>query len=250
MLRRASALDKKMNSNDVYQKSTLGREEIRSQSLGVLPREARTLLIMIDGKKTYQSYVDSLNESKMFAEFGGVTPLFELLLEFQCIELTAQSSADNAEAAAIATSAQTRASFVNNSNTPFNNQQLDTAQPQTNGLQSVASQPSPTQPNSESDFAADFNKIANEQQANLEVSKGGSVKRKATEVSYESIKSDLATYIEKNAPAQDAWGYLLSLEQCENDGQLLALTQRIQNTTGGGNLSSGMSKYITALTKH
>lgn len=40
-----------MNSNDVYQKSNLGREEIRNQTLGVLPREARTLLITIDGKK-------------------------------------------------------------------------------------------------------------------------------------------------------------------------------------------------------
>ena len=235
-----------MNSNDVYQKSALGREEIRSQSLGVLPREARTLLIMIDGKKTYQSYVDSLNESKMFAEFGGVTPLFELLLEFQCIELTPQSSADNAEAAAI--NAQTRVSFVNNNDIPFNDQ-LDTAQPQTNGLQSVASQPSPTQPHSESEFAADFHKMTSEQQANLEVSSSSFANRKANKVSYETIKSDLATYIEKNAPAQDAWGYLLSLEQCENEGQLLALTQRIQKATDGNDLSNGMSKYIKALTK-
>lgn len=75
-----------MNNSDVFRKSDIGRQEIKNQSLGVLPREARTLLIMIDGKKTYQNYIDSLNTSKMFAEFGGVAPLLELLLDFQCIE--------------------------------------------------------------------------------------------------------------------------------------------------------------------
>ena len=64
-----------MNYSDVFQKSDLGREEIKSQSLGILPREARTLLIMIDGKRDYQSYLDTLDDSKMFAGFGGVTPL-------------------------------------------------------------------------------------------------------------------------------------------------------------------------------
>ena len=82
-----------MNNSDVFRKSDLGREEIKTQSLGVLPREARTLLIMIDGKKTYQQYLDSLDNSKMFAEFGGIAPLFELLQEFQCIELIADDNA-------------------------------------------------------------------------------------------------------------------------------------------------------------
>jgi hypothetical protein len=27
---------------------------------------------MMDGKKTYQQYLDSLDNSKMFAEFGGI----------------------------------------------------------------------------------------------------------------------------------------------------------------------------------
>ena len=48
-----------MKDGDVFQKTDLGREEIKSQSLGILPREARTLLIMIDGKRTYQSYSQS-----------------------------------------------------------------------------------------------------------------------------------------------------------------------------------------------
>ena len=241
-----------MNSNDVYQKSNLGREEIRSQSLGVLPREARTLLIMIDGKKTYQSYIDSLNESKMFAEFGGVVPLFELLLEFQCIELTVQSAAKQPTAAASQPQSKTPtqpSALPASESKVLDNQNSNVAQPQTNGLQSVASQPAATQPNSEAEFAAEFNSASSSKKPDQEASRGGFFKRKAPDVSYETIKSDLATYIEKNAPAQDAWGYLLSLEQCEDDSQLLALAQRIQKSTGGDGLSRGMDKYIKALKK-
>ncbi|WP_201503314.1 hypothetical protein, partial [Psychrobacter aquimaris] len=81
-----------MNNGDVFQKTDLGREEIKSQSLGILPREARTLLIMIDGKRTYQSYLDTLDHSKMFADFGGIAPLFELLLGLECIEIAGAAS--------------------------------------------------------------------------------------------------------------------------------------------------------------
>ena len=47
---------------------------------------------------------------------------------------------------------------------------------------------------------------------------------------------------------QDAWGYLLSLEKCESEAQLLALVQAIQQSTAG-ELSSGMDKYIKALSQ-
>lgn len=242
-----------MNSNDVYQKSDLGREEIRSQSLGVLPREARTLLIMIDGKKTYQSYLGSLNESKMFAEFGGIVPLFELLLEFQCIELKGQSGDKAVETAVSqpqsAPPAQPSAPSISPSNISNASQDQRLPQSQADTTQSVASEPPVARSNSEAEFAAEFNNNSSNKESNQEASKGGFFRRKAPDVSYETIKSDLATYIEKNAPAQDAWGYLLSLEQCENDSQLLALVQRIQKSTSGDGLSRGMDKYLKVLKK-
>lgn len=71
---------------------------------------------------------------------------------------------------------------------------------------------------------------------------GGFFKRNAPNVNYETLKSELATYIEKNAPSGEAWGYLLNLEQCHDTQQLLTLTQDIQSTTEGS-LSRDMSEF-------
>ena len=163
-----------MNYGDVFRKSDLGRAEIKSQSLGILPREARTLLIMIDGKRTYQNYLDTLDNSKMFADFGGVGPLFELLLEFD---------------------------RTFNSKPP--------------------------------------SKIAEAGKKSI----GSMFKAKVAGANYGTLKSDLTTYIEKNAPPAEAWSYLLSLEQCEDSAQLLLLAQEVQKSSNA-NLARSMSKFI------
>ena len=209
-----------MNYGDVFRKSDLGREEIKSQSLGVLPREARTLLIMIDGRRTYQSYLNTLDSSKMFAEFGGITPLFELLLSLECIEIAVAGSAETE----VPTPAQTT-----------------TAVP-------VITQSQPAVPvfdeKSEIEFNNTFN---NKSTTNVKESEKKSIssmfKTKPSSANYETIKSDLATYIEKNAPPVEAWGYLLSLEQCGSSTQLLILAKEIQNTDSG-NLARGMNDFI------
>lgn len=229
-----------MNNNDIYKKSDLGRDEIKSQSLGVLPREARTLLIMIDGKKTYQNYIDSLNDSAMFAEFGGIAPLFELLLEFRCIEISEQTDTTATKQNSTMTMAatQSRSSSVN---APQAATSLSTPSSQASQVQSYSTF------NNEAEFATQFDSKGIAKQESSTPAKRGFFARKANEMSYETIKSDLATYIEKNAPSQDAWGYLLSLEQCENATQLLALVQRIQNSTSGDGLARGMDKYQKSL---
>ncbi len=209
-----------MNNNDVFQKSDIGRQEIKNQSLGVLPREARTLLIMIDGKKTYQNYIDSLNTSKMFAEFGGVAPLFELLLDFQCIETidaASQVSPPTMNKPTVSPAPEKPISFT---------EKVKTLEPQSSGVSGEA----------EFDFAL------NKQAPNEDGTSGGFFKRKAPNANYETLKSELATYIEKNAPPGEAWGYLLNLEQCSDTQQLLALTQDIQSTTDG-NLSRDMGEF-------
>ncbi len=226
-----------MNSNDIFQKSDLGREEIKNKSLGVLPREARTLLIMIDGRKTYQNYIDSLDQSNMFAEFGGVAPLFELLLDFQCIELLEPSNMSSSEQ----TLSTSKRSIPAQLDTRFrSDSQVGALSSDVPLSQTTASQTTSSQKNSEAEFAAEFNSLPSSQ-----VAQTGS----DPSASYEATKSELASYIEKNAPSQDAWSYLLSLEQCENDSQLLALVQRIQNSNSGDNLSRGMDKYYKALKK-
>ena len=209
-----------MNYGDVFRKSDLGREEIKSQSLGVLPREARTLLIMIDGRRTYQSYLNTLDSSKMFAEFGGITPLFELLLSLECIEIAVAGSAETE----VPTPAQTT-----------------TAVP-------VTTQSQPSAPafdeKSEIEFRNTFNSSNTTNVKEPEKKSISSMfKTKPSDASYETIKSDLATFIEKNAPPIEAWGYLLSLEQCGSSTQLLILAKEIQNTSSGS-LARGMNDFI------
>jgi len=212
----------KMNDNEVFQKSDLGRQEIKSQSLGVLPREARTLLIMIDGKRTYQSYMDALDNSKMFADFGGIAPLFELLLGLECIESVGSNS--NAP--------QTRSAT-----------QVPTA---VKATQDSQSQPisKPLDKEAETEFDHTFNNSSTNKIKEFgKKSIGSMFKAKPSDASYDTIKSDLATYIEKNAPPEEAWGYLLSLEQCEDSSQLLILADDIQSSSSG-NLARGMNDFI------
>ncbi len=69
-------------------------------------------------------------------------------------------------------------------------------------------------------------------------------KRLQPDVNYETLKSSLATFIEKNAPPEDAWGYLLDLEQCSETSQLLALAKNIQDSSSGS-LSRSMEDFLS-----
>lgn len=217
-----------MNNSDVFEKSDLGREEIKAQNQGVLPREARTLLILIDGKKTYERYLATLDKSKIFVETGGVAPLFELLQDLQYIELTEPDNVRASQPPPSLSETQVR---------------VDPRTLQSQPVQSQAPQP---RSSSKAEFEAEFDSTPSSRDSNKASSMGSYFKNKETNINYETIKSDLATYIERNAPAQDAWGYLLSLEQCNDDSQLLALIQKIQNSTSGS-LSRGMDKFYKAI---
>jgi hypothetical protein len=198
-----------MNDSDVFRKTDLGRKEVKSQSLGILPRDARTLLIMIDGKRSYRSYLDTLDSSKMFASFGGVTPIFELLLELEYIEVAG----------------------------------ADTATTQTPIASQSQLSPQPTTTDVVTELDRTFrSKAASKMSAIGRKSIGSLFKNKMPYASYETIKSDLAAYIERHAPPVEAWGYLLMLEQCEGSRQLLVLVQEIQSTSSG-ELAHGMNDF-------
>lgn len=196
-----------MHKSDVFLKTDLGRDEIQSQGLGVLPREARTLLIMIDGKRDYQSYLDTLDHRKMFASFGGITPLIELLLELQYIEtISATDASMMAQAQPIVQAAEI---------------------------------------NIKSTIGRTFkNRPPRRMRAISNV-----FKTKLSAARYETIKSELAVYIEKNASAAEAWRYLLLLEQCVDSSQLLILAQEIQNNNKS-DLSRGMSSFIERIERN
>lgn len=195
-----------MKYSDVFKKSDLGRKEVKYHTLGILPREARTLLIMIDGKRTYQNYLDTLDNGKMFVEFGGVAPLFELLLELGCIEVVGQENSEY-ESQAQKSTQTNEAEF----DRTFNNPQLDI-----------------------SDIGTTVSTTA---------------ESKIENTNYESTKSQLAAYIEDNALPEEAWGYLLSLEQCNDPAQLLTLVQQIQRSSNSV-LSAGMTDFSRKITSY
>lgn len=195
-----------MKYSDVFKKSDLGRKEVKYHTLGILPREARTLLIMIDGKRTYQNYLDTLDNGKMFVEFGGVAPLFELLLELGCIEVVGQENSEY-ESQAQKSTQTNEAEF----DRTFNNSQLDI-----------------------SDIGTTVSTTA---------------ESKIENTNYESTKSQLAAYIEDNALPEEAWGYLLSLEQCNDPAQLLTLVQQIQRSSNSV-LSAGMTDFSRKITSY
>ncbi len=202
-----------MKYSDVFVKSDLGRNEIKYHTLGILPREARTLLIMIDGKRNYQSYLDTLDNGKMFVEFGGVTPLLELLLELDCIEIIGQK---NAKAESV----------------------LE-PKPEPQAIKAEISKES---------SEAEFDRTFNQSQVNM-TTIDKSTESRTPNASYESTKSELAAYIEHNALPEEAWGYLLSLEQCNNPSELLALVKEIHNSPNRA-LSQGMKDFSEKIIPH
>lgn len=230
-----------MNANDIFRKSELGRQEIKNQSQGILPREARTLLILIDGKKTYQNYIDSLDNSNMFVEFGGVVPLFELLIDLQCIELLEQESTNAANQSVNASSRPIQPTIVNEppaSKPVASEQSVRSDNPPT----STTVQPSP---NNE----AEFEKAFNNQPLDNSTPTASTVSPQYPDANYESLKSDLATHIEKNAPPEEAWGYLLNLEQSSNTSELLALARNIQSSKSV-KLARSMSDFLNRINRN
>lgn len=215
-----------MNANDIFRKSALGHQEIKNQGQGVLPREVRTLLILIDGKKPYQHYIDLLDNSPMFADFGGVVPLFELLIDFQCIELVETESRTIS------------APSLDSTSTPTAPRPMSAAAVRDERPLEVAS-----------DKEAEFEKTFNTQSSTDSRLVANTATPSYPDAHYEALKSELATHIEKNAPLEEAWGHLLNLEQCRNSSELLALARDIQNANSAM-LSRSMSEFFTRINRY
>lgn len=220
-----------MDNSSVFQRSALGREKIRDKDLGILPRQARTLLFLIDSEKTYADYFEAFNNNQVFIEAGGIALLFELLEDLQYIEQIIPPAHHLSEQVAVTIQAVT---------TPRQTPAMSYSQ----ALSSIDSDES--EATKRDHLALDDTIISLSADDKIDSSSGSS--NSDSTLSYDAIRSDLAAFIEKNAPASDAWGYLLSLEKCDNALQLQALVQSIYSSTTG-TLKAGMPKYYQALQK-
>ena len=200
-----------MNNSYVFQKSDLGREKIKNKELDILPRQARTLLFLIDGEKRYDSYLESLEYSEIFADTGGVAVLFELLQDLHYIEIVTDDKAE----------------FIEPNLLQDNESSLiaDESKQNTQAVASITTMSN--KPNHVPKMEQRFynNKL---------------------DAEFESKRSELASYIEQKVPGQDAWVYMLSLEKCDNAAQLQALVQHIQSSAHD-DLAGGIQKFYEAL---
>lgn len=76
-----------LTGKEVLTKTDKGYAEMREQSDGILPREARTLLILINGRDTVSDYREALNGGKAFESLGGVDQLIALLLDLDYLDI-------------------------------------------------------------------------------------------------------------------------------------------------------------------
>jgi len=78
--------------NDVFIRTKLGVQEVATLQDGILSREARLLLIYINGHKTWEELRNSLGDRKMFLAAGGVEYCLQLLLDLEYVESESYSS--------------------------------------------------------------------------------------------------------------------------------------------------------------
>lgn len=206
-----------MNNSQVFQKSALGREKIKNKELDILPRQARTLLFLIDGESRYDSYLKSLDSSEVFAESGGVAVLFELLQDLQYIEV---ASSDQGEPVKISSPAASETATLSD----------EDAQRAQNIEVNVATV-------FETEIEIEPKKLADNEKRYY---------NKKFDADFESKRAELASYIEQKAPGQEAWVYMLSLEKCDNILQLQALVQHMQSSAND-DLANGIQKFYETL---
>ena len=201
----------------MFQKSALGREKIKNKELDILPRQARTLLFLIDGESRYDSYLKTLDSSEIFAESGGVAVLFELLQDLQYIEVTSSDQGESVETSLPAAS--------------------ETATLSDEYAQRTQSIEVKVATGFESEIETEPKNLADDEKRYY---------NKKFDADFESKRAELASYIEQKAPGQEAWVYMLSLEKCDNILQLQALVQHMQSSTND-DLANGIQKFYETL---
>lgn len=167
-----------MDNSSVFQRSALGREKIRDKDLGILPRQARTLLFLIDSEKIYADYFEAFNNNQVFIEAGGIALLFELLEDLQYIEQIIPPAHHLSEQVAVTIQAVT---------TPRQTPAMSYSQ----ALSSIDSDES--EATKHDHLALDDTILSTDDK--IDSSSGSS--NKASTLSYDAIRSDLAAFIEK-----------------------------------------------------
>lgn len=74
-------------NHSIIEKTALGRSELQNRLSNILPRELRTVLILIDGKKCVEDYIKVLKGRDFLVEYSSVTDCFQALLDLEMIAI-------------------------------------------------------------------------------------------------------------------------------------------------------------------
>ncbi|MEO0442280.1 MAG: hypothetical protein AAFZ92_00860 [Pseudomonadota bacterium] len=179
-----------LNPNDILQKTALGTRELKEQNDPILPREARNILILINGKSSLKEYRASLNKSKVFADAGGIDQYVDLLLSMDYLQIKSAQPAQSPPAEKI----------VPGSDAPtIEARVVDLEQHREDKL---------------------LDSIANMSSAPPAISQPLSV---------DEVRTALAEIIEASSGLDDTWNWLFRLEECTSAVEFVALIRGLRD---------------------
>jgi len=76
----------KVYNDDVFIRTELGAQEIDNVSASELPRKARTLLILIDGRKSHAQVTRLLENRAMFKSAGELNSYLKMLMDLNYVK--------------------------------------------------------------------------------------------------------------------------------------------------------------------
>jgi len=196
-----------INAGDVYMRTDLGFEEVATKNEGVLPHEARTLLIVIDGRKSYGQIAAPLENRKIFRDTGGVRQYLQLLIDLEYIQLK---------------------------NRGFNKRRDDAPEP----VQTIHEI---TLVDKASEQVID---LREEKRSRLKKTAADKLEATPVNDSTEKLRSIIALLIDKHAKPDDSWMYRNRLKECADVRSIFNLVQEIQRHATG---QFEVALYMTAL---
>ncbi|MEO0974044.1 MAG: hypothetical protein AAFX85_13205, partial [Pseudomonadota bacterium] len=237
---------------DVLIKTQKGRTEIHEQGIGLLPREARTLLILVNGHDTVGQYRRALSGTKAFESEGKIEQLISLLIDLEYLEIAQRFDAevddalDSTPADAVPNGeGHTHTDDSVTSTTPerrgvdddiiheedivlesFLARASQSPSPQDGGQQASPARPAPVPPllgiadaRSPRAFEALRRRIP------------GNTTKAAPPVALDEVRSALADLFETHPRLQDRWTWLFHLEECRDASDFRALIDQFEQET-------------------
>ncbi|MEM9387989.1 MAG: hypothetical protein AAGA68_23240 [Pseudomonadota bacterium] len=241
--------------NEILAKTEKGLAQMRVQDDALLPREARSLLILINGKDTLEQYRNALSASKVFESLGGIDQLVQLLFDLEYLCAKSQEQPETGE--------QLNSRAVNSAHSTALDHAAEYAEEIVLASDDTIDAPLPQLTNppevAEGEAAGRApvvrleDKRAEQAMASLREhqpepaprKRQPQVTHKSPSVDWQAVRAALAEAIERHPSLDDPWTWLFQLERCGSANDLLQLLDHFEKTTR--KLPRGVARLAAAL---